>query len=80
MSFKMPELFISKVAYAVVNALDFMKKNKTIHRDIKPSNILINYTGEIKLCDFGISGFSDNSLNFTQKGCKRYMAVIFNFL
>jgi serine/threonine protein kinase len=49
---QMSELFISKVAHAVVVALDFMKKLKMMHRDIKPSNILINSTGEIKVIIF----------------------------
>ena len=55
------ELFISKLSFAVVSALNYMKSLTLMHRDIKPSNILINSTGEIKVCDFGISGFTTNS-------------------
>ncbi len=77
---KMPELFLSKVAYAVLSALDYMRKLKLMHRDIKPSNILINSTGEIKVCDFGISGFTTNSVCSTFKGCQRYMPVLFTII
>jgi serine/threonine protein kinase len=28
---------------------------RLVHRDVSPSNALISYTGEIKLCDFGIA-------------------------
>jgi len=69
----MPELFISKVAQAVLSALEYMKQFKLMHRDIKPSNVLINAAGDIKVCDFGISGFTTNSVCSTFKGCQRYM-------
>ena len=54
---KMPEDILGKITVAVVNALNYLYvKLKVIHRDVKPSNILINRKGEVKMCDFGISG------------------------
>ena len=41
----------------VVKALHYLQAElKVIHRDVKPSNILINRNGQVKMCDFGISG------------------------
>ena len=77
---QMTELFLSKVAHSVVSALEYMKQLKLMHRDIKPSNILINSTGEIKVCDFGISGFTTNSVCTTFKGCQKYMPVNYIFV
>ena len=74
---KLPEAFMALVAHSVLSALAYMKHLKLIHRDIKPSNILLNSNGELKLCDFGISGFTTNSICNTFKGCQRYMAVCF---
>ena len=71
------ELFLSKLAYSVVSAIMYLRNQKLMHRDIKPANILINSTGEIKVCDFGISGFTTDSMCSSYKGCKIYMPVDF---
>lgn len=71
-----PEEFLGKIAFSVVSALHYLHTElKVIHRDVKPSNILINRRGEVKMCDFGISGYLVDSVAKTvQAGCKPYMA------
>ncbi len=73
---RLPEAFFSMTGHAVLNALQYMKYYRIMHRDIKPSNVLLNSLGEIKVCDYGISGFLNNeSLCKSFKGCHSYMAV-----
>lgn len=71
-----PECIIGKVTLATVKALSYLKEKLCIiHRDVKPSNILLNHTGSIKLCDFGISGQLVDSIAKTRDaGCRPYMA------
>ncbi|XP_049801429.1 dual specificity mitogen-activated protein kinase kinase 6 isoform X1 [Schistocerca nitens] len=71
-----PEDILCKITFAVVNALHYLhSKLRVIHRDVKPSNILINRKGEVKMCDFGISGYLVDSVAKTiDAGCKPYMA------
>ena len=71
-----PEPVLGKIAFSLVYTLNYLHANlKVIHRDVKPSNILVNTKGEVKICDFGISGYLVDSVAKTRDaGCKPYMA------
>lgn len=72
---RIPEDKLGKVSIAVLNGLHYLKEElKAIHRDVKPSNILVNSKGEIKLCDFGVSGQLINSMANSFVGTRSYMA------
>ncbi|KAJ2821665.1 Protein kinase C signaling pathway involved MAPKK protein, partial [Coemansia furcata] len=65
---------LAKVALAVLNGLVHLHSYRVIHRDVKPSNILVTGRGEIKLCDFGVSGELVDSIAQTFVGTSYYMA------
>lgn len=66
---------VGKVALAVLEGLTYLYDvHRIIHRDIKPSNILFNSQGQIKICDFGVSGELINSIADTFVGTSTYMS------
>ncbi|KIK67232.1 hypothetical protein GYMLUDRAFT_238551 [Collybiopsis luxurians FD-317 M1] len=70
-----PEDVLARVAGSMVKGLKFLKDELgVIHRDVKPTNVLINCRGQIKLCDFGVSGQLEKSIAKTNIGCQTYMA------
>ena len=71
---RISERVIGKIAESVLRGLSYLHERKIIHRDIKPQNILLNEKGEVKLCDFGVSGEAVNSLAMTFTGTSFYMA------
>ena len=60
----------------VLKGLSYLRdKHQIIHRDVKPSNILVNSRGEIKICDFGVSGQLIDSMANSFVGTRSYMSV-----
>ncbi|KAF5389045.1 hypothetical protein D9757_004894 [Collybiopsis confluens] len=66
---------VRQVAKRVLGGLVYLYEEMgVLHRDIKPSNILLNSEGEVKLCDFGVSGELENSIAKTFVGTSVYMS------
>lgn len=60
----------------VLKGLSYLRdKHAIMHRDVKPSNILVNSAGEIKICDFGVSGQLIDSMANSFVGTRSYMSV-----
>ncbi|KAG7892720.1 hypothetical protein KL925_000894 [Ogataea polymorpha] len=68
------EKALGKMAESVLRGLSYLNQQKVMHRDIKPQNILLDSKGNVKLCDFGVSGEVVNSLATTFTGTSFYMA------
>lgn len=52
---EMTEQQIQYLMYQLLRAIKFVHSANVLHRDIKPHNILINYSCDLKICDFGLA-------------------------
>lgn len=59
----MPFTDENELKYICLNTLKglvYLHCSGIVHRDLKAANILLNETGHVKLCDFGISAKLSN--------------------
>lgn len=56
------EPIIARIIGDVTCGLEYIHKQSIVHSDIKPSNILLDYEGNAKLADFGVSSNLVNAL------------------
>lgn len=66
------------VLKTVCQALDFAHRHGVVHRDLKPANIMITDLGQVKVMDFGISRYAQESVERSRAeratGTPHYMA------
>ncbi len=72
---QLAEDVLSAAPCALIYCLHYSLDRSATLTDIKPSNILANTAGEIRICDFGVSGELINSIANTFVGTSTYMSV-----
>ncbi len=81
----LPQPFAVYIAMEAAKGLDYAHKRTTlqgqalhiVHRDVSPSNLLVSYTGEVKVADFGIvkaANCAETTGAGTLKGKFEYMS------
>ncbi|MCL4224871.1 MAG: serine/threonine protein kinase [Myxococcales bacterium] len=69
---------VASALHAAHTAVDGKRRPlRIVHRDVSPSNIIVSYTGEVKLCDFGIAKATLSKVNTKTgviKGKVKYMS------
>jgi serine/threonine protein kinase len=56
----MGEATASRTFKDLISALSYLHANHIAHRDIKPDNLLVDFNGQLKLSDFGVSSHFEN--------------------
>ena len=53
--YEVDEEDFKRMQYNILCSMHCMHSANVVHRDIKPENILISKSGELQICDFGMS-------------------------
>ena len=65
------------ISEQIADAMAFIHRKGFVHRDLKPENVLLDDTGAVKICDFGLAKLMDRTRDVTATGTQgtaAYMA------
>jgi eukaryotic-like serine/threonine-protein kinase len=79
---RIPALVAAFIAEQALHALDYAHKRRgdngtllgIVHRDVTPRNVLLSWSGEVKLTDFGIAALAGEHAESRMIGTPAYMA------
>lgn len=57
----LPSEVVALIGIALCEALSYAHREGILHRDLKPDNVMVRHDGTVKLMDFGIARFLDES-------------------
>lgn len=60
----------------ICNGMGYLHDQKLIHHDLKPANVLFTRRGQVKICDFSLSG-GGGLLNFLDQGISEQLTPMF---
>ncbi|MBF4615889.1 Stk1 family PASTA domain-containing Ser/Thr kinase [Curtobacterium sp. VKM Ac-1376] len=56
-----------RITEGILTALEYSHRAGVVHRDIKPANVMVTYSGQVKVMDFGIArAITDTSATVAQ--------------
>ena len=68
------EFNLWRIAYEILNGLEYLHSQNIIHRDIKCLNLFITKDHHIKIGDLGVSTMSINDMHYTRVGTPLYIS------
>lgn len=57
---KLSEIEACKFFQQIISGIDYLHKLNVVHRDLKPENLLLDYSNDLKIVDFGLSNTYQN--------------------